>query len=46
VGQLARFAVAVDVAKETGFSEAGGLFHLETISELIRAFIGGFQSTK
>jgi hypothetical protein len=46
VGQLARFAVAVNVAKATGFAKAGGLFHLETSSELIRALIGGFQSTK
>jgi hypothetical protein len=28
------------------FAEAGGLFHLATSSELIRAFMGGFQSTK
>jgi hypothetical protein len=44
--QLARFAVAMIVAKATGFAEAGGLFHLATSSKLIRAFFGGFQSTR
>jgi hypothetical protein len=42
VGQLALFAVAVEVAKSTVFAKSGGLFHLETSSELIREFIGGF----
>jgi hypothetical protein len=46
VAQLARFAVAVNVTNETVFAKAGGLFHLETSRELIRAFIGGFQPTK
>jgi hypothetical protein len=46
VGQLARFAVAADVGKATVLAEAGGLFHLETRSELIREFIGGLFSTK
>jgi hypothetical protein len=46
VGQLARFAVAVDVAQAEVFAEVGGLFQLTTSSELIRAFIGGFQATK
>jgi hypothetical protein len=46
VGQLARFAVAVDVAEAEVFAEVGGLFQLTTRSELIRAFIGGFQAMK
>jgi hypothetical protein len=32
--------------RQPGFAEAGGLFHFATSSELIRAFMGGFQSTK
>jgi hypothetical protein len=46
VGQLARFAVAVDVVEAEIFAEAGGLFQLTTSSELIRAFIGGFQAMR
>jgi hypothetical protein len=42
-GQLARFAVAVEVASAPSFAEAGGLFVLVRSSRLIRAFIGGFQ---
>jgi hypothetical protein len=43
-GQLARFAVAVDVVPAESFSKAGGLFELATSSKLVRAFIGGFQT--
>jgi hypothetical protein len=43
VGQLARFAVAVEVTSATSFAEPGGLFNLSRNSRLIRAFIGGFQ---
>jgi hypothetical protein len=44
VGQLARFAVAVEVAPAEIFAQEGGLFQLATSSKLVRAFIGGFQS--
>jgi hypothetical protein len=42
VGQLARFAVAVDIVPAESFAIAGGLFELATSSKLVRAFIGGF----
>jgi hypothetical protein len=44
VGQLARFAVAVDVVPSESFAVEGGLFELATSSKLVRAFIGGFQT--
>jgi hypothetical protein len=43
-GQLARFAVAVDIADASSFAHVGGLFELATMSNLLRAFIGGFQA--
>jgi hypothetical protein len=43
-GQLTRFAVAVQVAEVEGFARPGGLFGLTTSSDLIRAFVGGFQA--
>jgi hypothetical protein len=43
VGQLARFAVAVNIANADSFWRMGALFKLMTSSDLIRAFIGGFQ---
>jgi hypothetical protein len=44
VGQLARFAVAVDGAPAESFAIEGGRFELATSSKLVRAFIGGFQT--
>jgi hypothetical protein len=43
-GQLARFAVAVEVAEAEDFGRPGGLFQLATSRDIIRAFIGGFQA--
>jgi hypothetical protein len=43
-GQLARFAVAVEVSEAEAFARPGGLFQLTTSSDVIRAFIGGFQA--
>jgi hypothetical protein len=36
----------VDVSEAEVFAEECGLFQLTTSSDLIRAFIGGFQATK
>jgi hypothetical protein len=43
-GQIARFAVAVDVVDADIFARPGGVFVLAANSQLIRAFIGSFQS--
>jgi hypothetical protein len=43
-GQLARFSVAVKVAQAESFPFPGGLFQLTVSSDLIRAFVGGFQA--
>jgi hypothetical protein len=43
-GQLARFAVAVEVSEAEAFGRPGGLFQLATSSDVVRAFIGGFQA--
>jgi hypothetical protein len=43
-GQIARFSVAVEVVQADSFPIPGGLFQLAVSSDLIRAFVGGFQA--